>query len=233
MKQIDEYVNKVYRDMKGTKKEIQDLKYEMKGHLLESVHELKLEGKSDKEAVDIAINRFGKENELRTLINQVFQSQRIFGKRLLYTGLAVLLVSIIIFIFTIIPSKELHDEQAAITNEILDMLPREGELSESTEIEIDRLIKNAKYSIGTAVIKNYSSEDEVLYEYKAYENPLMSKLYSVYYLGTGNHGVFIESKNYSFLGLISLIAGGTTFILFTILWTIIKAYYKRQTQLVY
>ncbi|MFA9556418.1 permease prefix domain 1-containing protein [Evansella sp. AB-rgal1] len=231
MKPIEEYVNKVYRNMKGNKNEIQDLKNEMKSHLIESVHELKIEGKSEKEAIKIAIDRFGKENELRSLINQVFQTQKTFGKRLLYIGLSIFLLSIIIFFITLIPTNQLHEEQIAITNEILEIIPSNGQLTKANKEQIEDLIKNAEFSIGSAVVKSYLNGNEVLYEYITYENPLMSKFYSAYYIGRGSIGVFIESENYSFLGVLILLVGGTSFVLFIILWVIINTYNKRQTKL--
>lgn len=231
MKQVEEYVNKVYRNAKGNKDEIQDLKSEMKSHLLESVHELISEGKTEEEAVEIAIERFGKENELRSLINQIFQTQKTFGKRLLNAGLGIFVLSLITFIITIIPTNDIHKEQTAIVNDIFEIIPTDGQLSKANKIEIEEILEGAKFSVGTAVVKNYSNGDEVIYEYTTYDNPLMSKLYSAYYFGSGSHGVFIESKDYSFLGLLVLLVGGTTFALFAMLWAIIKAYNKQKTKL--
>ena len=45
MKQIEAFVDSVYQNVGGNKKEIQELKAEMKGHLLEAVHELKIRRK--------------------------------------------------------------------------------------------------------------------------------------------------------------------------------------------
>ena len=61
MKEIDVFIDSVYQNVGGNKKEIQDLKAEMKSHLIEAVHELKAEGKTEQEAIEIAINRFGGE----------------------------------------------------------------------------------------------------------------------------------------------------------------------------
>ncbi|MFP7478008.1 permease prefix domain 1-containing protein [Terribacillus saccharophilus] len=231
MKQVEEYVNKVYRNAKGNKDEIQDLKSEMKSHLLESVHELISEGKNEDEAVDIAIERFGKENELRSLINQVFQTQKKFGKRLLYAGLGIFVLSFIIFIITIIPVSDIHKEQTAIVNDIFEIIPTDGQLSEANKIEIEGILEDANFSVGTVVVKNYLNGNEVVYEYTTYDNPLMSKLYSSYFTGSEMHSVFIDSKDYSFLGLLALLVGGTTFVLFAMLWSIIKAYNKQKTKL--
>ena len=59
MKQINNFVDSVYNHVHGNKKEIQELKEEMKSHLIDSVHELQKQGKSETEAIDIAIKRFG------------------------------------------------------------------------------------------------------------------------------------------------------------------------------
>ena len=68
MKQIEDFVDSVYHGVGGNEKEIQELKAEMKGHLLEAVHELKKEGKSEQEAINIAIERFGGEKEMRSVV---------------------------------------------------------------------------------------------------------------------------------------------------------------------
>lgn len=52
----------------------------MKNHLIEAVHELILEGKSETEAIRIAIERFGGEKEIRTVIGQLFDVQKQFSR---------------------------------------------------------------------------------------------------------------------------------------------------------
>jgi hypothetical protein len=51
VRKIDEFVDSVYQNLNGDIKDIQDLKAEMKSHLLESVHELKSQGYSEKDAI--------------------------------------------------------------------------------------------------------------------------------------------------------------------------------------
>ena len=93
--QIDTFVDSVYRSVGGNKKEIQELKAEMKSHLLEAVHELKKEGKSEQEAINIAIERFGGEKEMRAVVGQLFKAQKTFAKWMLYVALTFLLISFI------------------------------------------------------------------------------------------------------------------------------------------
>jgi len=64
MKEIDEYLQLIYKHLNATDKEIADSKSEMKNHLLESVRELQAEGKSEQESVRIAIDRFGDPYEI-------------------------------------------------------------------------------------------------------------------------------------------------------------------------
>jgi predicted Ser/Thr protein kinase len=59
LKQIEEYVNTVYRNVDGDKNEIDELKEEMQSHLLEAAYELKEKGISEEEASRMAIENFG------------------------------------------------------------------------------------------------------------------------------------------------------------------------------
>ena len=63
MERIDKYLNKLYRGEKT--KKAYELKHEMKQHLLDSVEELKNEGYSESEAIELAIQEFGDENSLK------------------------------------------------------------------------------------------------------------------------------------------------------------------------
>src|SRR3954447_21355412 len=99
MKQIEAFVDSVYQNVGGNKKEIQELKAEMKSHLLEAVHELKAEGKTEQEAIEIAIERFGGEKEMRSIVEQLFKVQKIFAKRVLYMAVAFLVLSLSVFGF--------------------------------------------------------------------------------------------------------------------------------------
>jgi HSP90 family molecular chaperone len=76
VKQIDSYVDEVYHSVGGNKKEIEELKEEMKNHLLEAVHELRTQGILEQEAIEIAINRFGGETEMRRLLENYLKHKR-------------------------------------------------------------------------------------------------------------------------------------------------------------
>ena len=96
MKQIDEFVNSIYSDVSG--KEAEELKQEMRSHLLEAVSELKAEGKSEKEAVDIAISRFGDEKQITRGLFNLFKSQNNVIKNLFRTSMLALFFGLIVLI---------------------------------------------------------------------------------------------------------------------------------------
>ena len=86
MKQIDKYVDSVYQNAKGDKKEIEELKLEMKNHLLESVNELIESGKTEEAAIDIAIGRVGEEKEMRSAVAKLFVEVSVMGKERISDG---------------------------------------------------------------------------------------------------------------------------------------------------
>lgn len=230
MNQIEEYVNKVYQNVKGNKKEIQDLKLEMKSHLLEAVYELKQEGKSEQVAIEIAIERFGKENELRSVISQLFQTQKAFGKKLLYTGLGILLISIIIFGFTIKIGNEHESDQSIIAYEIADIVSSNEEISSSKEKEIDALVQDTNYIADIRAYKSKTSEP--MYEFEREVSFPSTLFLDKYSYGTDNSFVELEVMNYRTFAIIILFVGITSFGLLFTIWAIINAYHKRRTNII-
>lgn len=80
MKHIDEFVNSIYDNVSG--KEAKDLKEEMRSHLLETVAELRSEGKTEQEAINIAIGRFGDEKQISKGLLSLFKEQNKVVKNL-------------------------------------------------------------------------------------------------------------------------------------------------------
>lgn len=96
VKQIDEFVNLIYSNVKG--KEAKELKQEMRSHLLEAVSDLKAQGKSEKEAIDIAINRFGDEKQITKGLFTIFKAQNNVIKNLFRASMVTLVLGLIVLI---------------------------------------------------------------------------------------------------------------------------------------
>jgi hypothetical protein len=96
MKKIDGFVNSIYAH--ASSKEAKELKQEMRSHLLEAVEELIREGKTEKEAVTIAIERFGDEKQIKRGVFSLFNPQTNMIKNLFRTSLVTLFLCLIVLI---------------------------------------------------------------------------------------------------------------------------------------
>jgi len=94
MKQIDDYLNQLYKGLYSS--EAKESKKEMKMHILEVVNELISEGKNENEAIKIALNRFGEKENLNGGLYSLFNSQKKLSTNLTKIGIiAFVLASII------------------------------------------------------------------------------------------------------------------------------------------
>lgn len=93
MDRIDKYLNSIYRGASNSSKETEDLKQEMRSHLMQTVKELQENGVTEEESIRIAIERFGEEFQIRNELNQVLKFQKLFAQKTLIASLILLVVS--------------------------------------------------------------------------------------------------------------------------------------------
>lgn len=154
MKQIDEFVNLIYSDVNG--KEAKELKQEMRSHLLEAVSDLKAEGKSEKEAIDIAISRFGDEKQITKGLFTIFKAQNNVTKNLIRTSMVALVLGLIVLIGLIWTENNnqnrLHniDQTVNSVNGIL----ADGTFSEEKNKKIASLVEATKEIEYFVIYKN-------------------------------------------------------------------------------
>ena len=129
MKQIDAYIDAMYKDMDDEREEIADLKAEMRAHLLDSVLDLQGQGMQEEEAVRVALQRFGDERQIGGGLLEVFQSQKRLAKNLLRTALAFLLAGVLLFSVTMGYTLYTEHAQRAITYDLLEELNGKSELT--------------------------------------------------------------------------------------------------------
>ncbi|MFC4408962.1 permease prefix domain 1-containing protein [Chungangia koreensis] len=227
MKKIEAFVDSVYQNVGGNKNEINELKAEMKGHLLEAVHELKAEGKSEEEAVNIAIERFGGEKEMRSIVGQLFIAQRIFAKRVLYIAFTFLLLGIISFLSLGLFEYQHYKNVDSIGGEILGKLGTQTTISdEAKEISVASVEDN-KFIYGIKVTSDNSKSDFVFY--KNSDNNLLLNHFNT---GISNEdsdwNVEMEISNFDNLAYGSLLIGMVVYwVLFTV-WSTITAYHHKR-----
>lgn len=244
MKQIEAYVEEVYQGVGGNKKEINESKAEMKSHLLEAVYDLKSEGKSEKEAISLAIERFGGEQEMRSIVGQLFKAQKIFAKWVLFLAVAVLLFSFTAFGSISAFENENAYENSEVATAVLDLLKSQSSLTDSMKAEIATLIDGTDQisevkiynvsDVGANSIFDYVEGATPEYQYsKSVWSPawLLANFYP-YGNGDGNQWyVEMETRLIGNLMGIILFSGIAVYgTLFTI-WATINAYHHKRLNL--
>lgn len=245
MKQIETFVDSVYQNVGGNKKEIQELKAEMKGHLLEAVHELKSEGKSEEEAINIAIERFGNEKEMRSVVGQLFKAQKTFAKWVLYLAVTILVFSSTVFGFIWAAEEQNSHENSIVATNIFDVLEGKDAISEDMEEEIKDLVQETDQISKVKIfnvrdVKRESESYSSIFEHVKKAKPNYQYYRAVWApewllvdffpYGNGDSEWYVEMETRhisSFMTLVLFVGIALYAALFTI-WATINAYHHKR-----
>lgn len=229
MKQIDAFVDSVYRNVGGNKKEILELKAEMKSHLLEAVHELKTKGKSEQEAIDIAIERFGGEKELRLVVGHLFKAQKTFAKWVLYLAVTIFVFSSTVFGFMWVNEQENANDISIVGTKISNVLSGKEGISNDMKKEILTLVEGTD-QISKVGIYNGSGSSEPIYEYERnLGNP--NWLFADFFQHSSwNDQWYVEMETKHIGSIMSLVLffGIAVYVTLFTIWAIINAYHHRR-----
>ncbi|WP_088102899.1 permease prefix domain 1-containing protein [Halalkalibacter urbisdiaboli] len=243
MKKIEAFVDEVYHSVGGNREEIEELKSEMKNHLLEAVHELKKEGKSEQEAIEIAIERFGGEKEMRSVVGKLFNAQKMFAKSVLYCSVVFLLLSLSIFGFVWQYEEQHSHELSVIATQIADELEGKEVVSSELEKEVARLVESTDFISEVSIYnsKNIRTEGE---NYVSYNTDLMKPDYQYkrivwapewlahdfYPYGNGDKEWYVEMehRNFGTFGSYVLLVGVAIYATLFTIWATINAYQHRR-----
>lgn len=225
MKQIDEFINLIYSDVSG--KEAEELKQEMRSHLLEAVSELKAEGKSEKEAIDIAISRFGDEKQITSGLFSLFETRNEAIRNLFRISMLTLVLGLIVLIGLIWTEHNTQNKLNKIDQTVDSVfgIMADGTFSEkkinkinslvdeTKEIEYFVLYKNPEPGKGAPkqeMMKNWevavesgdsSIKGSTQYVWKDLKDP-----YENYYMVAGYHEISNLDKNFYLIPIGLLIA---------------------------
>ncbi|MCM3121524.1 MULTISPECIES: permease prefix domain 1-containing protein [unclassified Mesobacillus] len=172
MKQIDAYIDGVFKNVDASSEEILDLKQEMKSHLLEAVFELKLEGKSEKEAIKIAIENFGERKQLIKGLSDFYNVHKRFTRYILITALVSMIVALSFLISSLNEVKNFRDQKSEVMNQVFVTLKDSKNTMEAAN-EIVSIQTARKGTINKIAVFNIS-DTPVLAEFLA-ENPSIKK----------------------------------------------------------
>jgi len=235
LRQIDVFIDSVYQNFDGNKEDINDLKIEMKNHLLEAVHELKLEGKTETDAVKIAIERFGGEKEIRIVIGQLFDVQKRFASWLLYCALFFLVFSILIFGTIMSIEKYNQNERHKINNDISMILSDvNSTISKEKQDKIKSLVQGTDQVSKVEIynIKNktdiYLNTEKPEFQYERKIWTPKTRFVDLNREGNGDDKwfIYITYRSIDNLAVLSLLGIAFSIPLFLV-WGIINAYHRR------
>ncbi|MFP3668079.1 permease prefix domain 1-containing protein [Priestia sp. SIMBA_032] len=247
MKRIEKFVDSMYLNVEGDQQEINELKAEMTNHLLEAVHELKAQGKTEQQAITKAIKRFGEEKEIRAVIGQLFDIQKVFAKRVLYIAVVCLIVTMSIFYFLWkveeSTAEGISDTRALISYQLKD----KDVITTDIKRKIEALVEETNYVSRVTVYKSKNiisraGENYVEYHWKSVQPDFQYQrtIWAPKWLGADFHTfgngdeewfVSIDNRSFSRLEAVVLFVGLTVYwTLFTI-WAIINAYHQKRLRI--
>jgi hypothetical protein len=242
LRQIDAYVDSVYENIGGNRKEIQELKDEMKSHLIEAVHELKAEGMREQEAIDTAIERFGGEQEMRSIVVQLFKAQKSFAKWVLYLALSILLLTVSGFGYVWSIEEENALENAEIATQVAYVLENKSSITDEMKMKINSLIEMTDqiasveiYDVSsvenTNMVFDYvrDAKPDYRFEQKVWNPEWLQADFFPYGNGDGKQWyVQMETRHTGDWLSIILFSGMAIYITLFTIWATINAYHHRR-----
>lgn len=153
MKSIEQFVNSLYKGVDEKSEEISGFKEEMKTHLIETVKELKKEGKTEEESLKIAYERFGDVKIINTGLLNLFHKQKKFIGFILISAIVFLLIGVTSYIFMSQRDLKFQKEQKMLTQGILDTVGDNDQITENNRLKIEEMVQEYNYINYIALFK--------------------------------------------------------------------------------
>jgi hypothetical protein len=221
MRVINDYVDKLYKHANPKDPETIELKEETRLHLNESVTELMMEGYTENEAFQIAVERFGGLEQAEKIISLMEIRQRTFANWLLKVGISILLFASLGF-GSFLYLGNFHDAHFA------DIGYHLGEnVSVMEANEIDLLLKEepliSKASIHSTEFRGINTDKADFTFEKSLRIPELFKREIVY--GTDQFFVSLEVIDVRTIGFLLFLIGSTIYYVLSTVWGLIQLYH--------
>ncbi len=237
MELIDKFVDSVFHRTNTKKKEINELKMEMKKHLYDVTTELVDEGYNEIEAQEIAIDRFGGSHTLQKIVDEVYVEQKTFGKWTLWTGIGIVIFSIILYFVLFKISEDMVLKQSVVGNHILELIKDHETITAEKKTEINDLVKINPYK-NIEIYKLYESTSGEMFKdtnpsfsYQGNKSFPETVLLSNFHIQQSayNWAVQMEISHYHTLSKIILLIGFIMYWLLFSIWGIVNAHHNQST----
>jgi hypothetical protein len=162
MKRIDKFLDDLYRDSDLNPAEVEEMKEEMRTHLLDYINEAKENGLSEDQAVIEALQHFGGESEIFEDVIKV-SKKKSWGKWFVVS--MILLCASILAVGSVWGVEQFKkQERQAFYNGIVGALYMNDQLSmESIEKEVNRAIQEGEVK-DVVITKGTNASSPVLYQ---------------------------------------------------------------------
>lgn len=220
MTNVDEYVEKLYKNANPNHPDTKELKEETRTHLYDSIKEIKRDGYSENEAFEIAVERYGGFEQAEKLISLMKIRQKTFAKWLLTIGLICILIGGASFI-TLLHIGNIHDEHFAeigygVENNLTQINGKNFEQLFTKEPSIiNAYLYNAEQSRSDSPDITYSGGNQWV--------PSLFKREAFY--GMENSFISLEVVDVRTIGFLLLIVGFTAYYILFTLWGLIQLYH--------
>ena len=96
MNNLENYIESLFKNFDSEDENLEDLKLDMKNNLLEAINELKEQGYTEAESIDIVMKRMGEKDALRSEMSKLYSI-----KKFNFKSLILILMSFSIFMIMI------------------------------------------------------------------------------------------------------------------------------------
>lgn len=227
MREVDIYVNKLYKRADPKHPQTRELKEETRIHLNDSVKELMRDGFTRNQAFSIAVERYGGFEQAEKLISLMQIRQRTFANWLLKIGIFSIVVASCIFLFLLYIGN-FHDIHFAE----LGYKAGENSILKSRE-EINYMFLEEPYIIKAKVELRESNPQDVDFIFEGNKLWIPSLFIREMYYGTDQSFVSLEVVDVRKIGFFQLAISLTIYyVLFTI-WGLIQVYHAGRLKLIW
>lgn len=219
LKHVDEYIDELYQNADPRLQETIELKEETRTHLEQSIHDLMIKGHSESDATRIAFNRFGGAEQAESIIQMMQIQQNRFAKQLLQIGFSIAIVSMFLFITSIVIGGryDLVFANAVYLNTV----------ESSTDEEMSQAILETSRLIHGVTISDYSNSEQVFSDAKRWSGAVGLISNEISYLENGLL-VVIDVIDPRKIGSFLLLIGLTIYLVLSMVWGVINLHINRR-----
>ncbi|CAM4465247.1 permease prefix domain 1-containing protein [Paenibacillus tarimensis] len=227
MKQIDEYVDSVYANLDGT--EAEELKEEMRAHLLQAAQELMADGNTEEEAVKIAVERFGDERMIRGQVAEYFQIPRMFAVNVLRAAIVFATLGILLGCLFAYNEYQLTGEREHVKQQALEVLSVGPEISEESKRELVKIADAAPQikSLEISLANSNPADADLLYR-EPFSHVMYWNATAGEAVSDGIWDVRISYEHYQLAWINSIMVCLVIYWVLFAIWAVVQAYRTRK-----